>query len=194
MSNAREAAPQPFGYDAYCGGDAATVGAAERHFREAFCRSNAPPTVVQLTAERVDELNRVQQRVNAAISYGGTTTWDPLMMQGDCKTYAARKALELLERGWPASALRIATAFIDDGSSQQNSYHAVLLVDTDRGTMVLDSRYPTLRPWDELSYRWMTTQARGLGDKWVWLAADPGKVKIAMAPSTGDSAHPATDH
>lgn len=100
---------------------------------------------------------------------------------GDGKTYAARKALELLDRGWPASAMRIAPAFVDDGGRQQYVYHAVLFVDTDRGTMVLDSRQQTARRWSDLPYNWMTAQTRGRSDRWLRLAADPEKVRLALA-------------
>jgi predicted transglutaminase-like cysteine proteinase len=181
IAETAEAAPPPFGFDAYCRSSAGAATAAEQKFRDAFCRLDAPPGVVQLTPERAHELVEVQQHVNAAIAYRSTGTWNPLASEGDCKTYVARKELELLERGWPPGAMRIATAFIDDGSRQQFFYHAVLLVHTDHGTLVLDSRRRRPSRWDELPYIWVTVQARGDSAHWVRLAADPAALKTALA-------------
>jgi predicted transglutaminase-like cysteine proteinase len=176
-----EAAAPPVGFNAYCRSSAGRATAAEQRFHDAFCRLDAPASVVPLTAERAHELVEVQQNVNAAIAYRSTGTWNPLASEGDCKTYAARKELELLERGWPAGAMRIVTAFVDDGSRQQFFYHAVLLVQTDRGTLALDSRRRRPSWWDELPYIWMTAQARGDSAHWVRLAADPAAVTTALA-------------
>lgn len=184
VTEAAEAA-QPFGYATYCAGASRKEAQAEQQFRDSFCHSNAQSNVVHMTPDRARELEEVQKTVNAAITYGATTVWDPLAARGDCKTYAARKELELLGRGWPAGALRIATAFVDDGSRQQNVYHAVLLADTDQGTIVLDSRQSAPRRWEDVSYIWMTAQTAGRGDRWVRLAADPAKVRIALAANTG---------
>jgi predicted transglutaminase-like cysteine proteinase len=177
-------APQPFGYAEYCAGSPQAKAPAEQRFRDAFCRPSAR-TVVQMTPDRRRELEEVQSSVNATIVYSPTTAWDPLAARGDCKTYAARKELELLDRGWPAGALRIATAFVDDGGRQQYVYHAVLLADTDQGTIVLDSRQATPRRWEDVSYIWMTAQTAGRGDRWVRMAADPAKVRIALAANAG---------
>jgi predicted transglutaminase-like cysteine proteinase len=170
----------PFGFADYCDAGPRPT-AAEQRFSEAFCHPEVSAIVVQLTPEREQELADVQQSVNAAITYHVATTWDPYASQGDCKTYSARKELELLSRGWPASAMRIATAFVDDGSRQQFAYHAVLLIATDHGTMALDSRRRRPARVQELQYIWMTEQSRGNGPDWVRLAADPAAVKAAMA-------------
>jgi predicted transglutaminase-like cysteine proteinase len=170
----------PFGFADYCDGGVRPT-AAEQRFSKAFCHPEVSTVVVQLTPERERELADVEQSVNAAIIYHVTTTWDPTASQGDCKTYSARKELELLSRGWPAGAMRIATAFVDDGSRQEFIYHAVLLIVTDHGTMVLDSRRPRPAHLEDLRYIWMTEQSRGNGAGWVRLAADPAAVKAAMA-------------
>lgn len=175
-------AAQPFGSAADC--VAARGEATATRFWDDFCRSTPPPATVALTTERYRELEEVQRKVNAAIAYGTTTSWNPLARNGDCKTFAARKSLELLDRGWPAGALRIATAFVNDNSREQLAYHAVLLVDTDRGTIVLDNRQRRPRPWRELSYIWMTAQARSGNGGWSRLPSDPVEVKMALAANT----------
>ncbi|MDB5410845.1 MAG: hypothetical protein JWL84_5757 [Rhodospirillales bacterium] len=192
VDTAQPASP-PFGFGEYCRSAETSVGPAEQQFHAAFCHREAPPRVVRLTPERAHELVQVQEQVAATITYRSTTTWNPLASEGDCKTYVAQKELQLLARGWPAGALRIATAFVDDGSPQQFIYHAVLLVDTDRGTLVLDSRRPRLVWWDQLRYIWMTAQAHDGSQRWVRLPADAAAVKTALA-AYGQHAEPGGGH
>jgi predicted transglutaminase-like cysteine proteinase len=185
-----DAAPQPFGSAADCAAAQQMQGGAAQAFWDDFCHPAAAreAAVVTLTPERYRELEDVQHDVNAKIAYASTVSWNPLAGAGDCKTFVARKALELLERGWPAGALRIATAFVNDHSPQQLEYHAVLLVDTDRGTLVLDSRQRAPRPWRQVSYIWMTAQARGASagktSGWTRLPADPTQVEMALAAAS----------
>jgi hypothetical protein len=63
-----------------------------------------------------------------------------------------------MEMGWPAEALRMATAVDERGE-----LHAVLTVDVAtptgrRATYVLDNRFVDVEPWQELSYRWLERQ------------------------------------
>jgi hypothetical protein len=44
---------------------------------------------------------------------------------------------------------------------------------------------------EDLSYIWMTAQAAGRGDRWVRLAADPAKVRIAVAANNNGGIGPA---
>jgi predicted transglutaminase-like cysteine proteinase len=175
------AAPQPFGSTADC--TPAHQDGAAQAFWDDFCHPAAAQATVALTPERYRELEGVQHDVNAAIAYTATVSWNPMVSAGDCKTFAARKEMELLNRGWPAGALRLATAFVNDNSREQLAYHAVLLVDTDRGTLVLDNRHRMPQPWREVSYIWMTAQARGSGETsgWSRLPADPAQVQMALA-------------
>jgi predicted transglutaminase-like cysteine proteinase len=172
-------APAPFGVADYCRDAGGRGDPQDLSFRQSVCSGAPRPAVAVLTPERRRDLEEVQTEINAAIGYRPTTTWDPLAAEGDCKTYSARKELELLRRGWPAGALRIATAFVRDGRYRYQ-YHAVLLVDTDRGTLVLDNRHDAPLPWDETAYIWMTAQAPGRAG-WIRLRADPAEVALALA-------------
>lgn len=172
-----QAAPQPFGSAAYC---ASTPAAAEAPFWQAFCQADAPATVATLTRDAWNQLEQVQDEVNSSLTYSPTVSWDPLASAGDCKTATARKALELLDKGWPPGALRVATAFVDDHSYQQLAYHTVLLVDTDHGTIVLDSRRSEPAAWQDVSYIWMTAEVPGGKGAWTRLPADPREVQMAM--------------
>lgn len=176
-SNAAQPAPQPYGAAAYCSQQPAD---ASLRFWNAFCQAKDAPTAVSLTDQTWGELQDVQTMVNRALPYSSTSSWDPLAAAGDCKTATARKELELLDRGWPAGALRVATVFVNDHGPQQLAYHSVLLVDTDRGTIVLDSRQADPQPWENLPYIWMTAEMPGTGGSWSRLPADPRDVQMAM--------------
>ena len=174
------AAPVAFGHAEYCAAAAARDDARDRQFRAAFCNGSGEGEVVELTDERKRNLELVQSKVNRAVAYRATRSWDPLASEGDCKTYAARKELELLALGWPAGALRIATAFVDDKGPHANEYHAVLLVDTNSGTFVLDNRYERPRRWEDLPYVWISARAtRAM--TWARLPADERAVSVALA-------------
>lgn len=103
------------------------------------------------------DLVEVQEAVNADVRYrcdlslyGKLDHWArPVGGQGDCEDYALEKLARLEARGWPRATLRLATCWTELGE-----YHAVLTVDTDHGTYVLDNRYPRPVPWDEVPYRW----------------------------------------
>ncbi|HEY5409194.1 MAG TPA: transglutaminase-like cysteine peptidase, partial [Caulobacteraceae bacterium] len=108
-------------------------------------RSNA--VVVPLTDETMGQLNLVNHLVNQLITfapdnvvYGKDDYWaEPLEEQagpkrGDCEDYVLEKRRALLVRGIPAAALSIAVV-----RTRRGEGHAVLLVVTDRGELVLDS-------------------------------------------------------
>jgi predicted transglutaminase-like cysteine proteinase len=175
---ANEPAPSPFGMPSYC----STTPKPKAHlFWQAVCRNTALPTKIALTTQRWTDLQKIEADVNDSLSYAVAESWDPLVSAGDCKTAAARMELELLERGWPAGALRLATAFVNDENNDQFSYHSALLVDTDHGTVVIDSRHHEPLPWTRVAYVWMTVELPGSQGKWARLPADPSAVRTAMA-------------
>lgn len=113
------------------------------------------------------EVNRRPYRVDMDL-YGKPDHWTPIgPAGGDCEDFALRKQAELVAKGWPLRCLRLATCWVETGG-----YHAVLTVDTDRGTYVLDNRHPEPMPWDlltRLGYRWDRRQAAE-GRGWVKVA------------------------
>jgi predicted transglutaminase-like cysteine proteinase len=170
-------APKPAGAGDYC---AAMPAAGAQPFWDNFCQDDAAPVTVALTPEGWNELASIQNQVDGSITYGSTSSWDPLASVGDCKTYSAATALALLQRGWPAGALRIATAFVNDGSAQQGASHAVVLVDTDKGTIVLDSRQAGPLPWESLSYIWLSAEVPGGQGNWNLLTTDVAQLRGAL--------------
>jgi predicted transglutaminase-like cysteine proteinase len=170
-------APKPVGASDYC---AVTPAASAQPFWDNFCQGDAAPVTVALTPERWNELASIQQQVDGSITYSSSSSWDPLASVGDCKTYSAATALALLQQGWPAGAIRVATAFVNDGSAQQGASHAVVLVDTDKGTIVLDSRQAGPRPWESLDYIWLSAEVAGGHGNWNLLNTDVAQLRMAL--------------
>lgn len=137
---------------------------------------NLLPAIFTLEAFSSDFLRKVQRDVNFNTpylsdnkQYGEQDRWAlPTDDGGDCEDYALKKRRLLIEWGWPAGSLRIATCW-----TELNEYHAVLTVETDRGTYVLDNRYNTVQRWADLPYKW---HARVVPGGWFWRVLNPPSV------------------
>jgi len=94
--------------------------------------------------------------------------WQTLetLSEGDCEDFALTLRAALRQRfpGYEAAFL-IATAY-----TETNSYHAVLSIETDQGTIVCDNRFPQCAPWDSFPYRWKLREVSG-SHHWENLAA-----------------------
>ena len=122
-----------------------------------------------LTDARWKQLRGINSRVNRDIRYvtdmelyGKRDYWTIVegVGQGDCEDYALTKQFRLKKLLWPASSLRIATCWVET-----KQYHAVLTVDTNKGTYVLDNRYKRVMAWGDLPYRWHKRQKPG---EYMW--------------------------
>jgi predicted transglutaminase-like cysteine proteinase len=142
-------------------------------------RRQAEGQVVSWDALRslVTDTNRyvngaIRQRDDIAI-YGRADYWAlPLAegnpkREGDCEDYVLEKRHALIRAGVPAQALSIAIV-----ETPYREIHAVLLVSTDRGEMVLDNLRPEVLPWRQVGYRWRQRQVAGAADMWVNVASD----------------------
>ncbi|WP_319410672.1 transglutaminase-like cysteine peptidase [uncultured Cohaesibacter sp.] len=148
----------PAGHVYYCAGH---PSACNRHGQGA----------VTLSQQSWDQLLEVNASVNRSIQAkpdGQIDEWSAYVPEGDCEDYALTKQQELLRKGWPSDALLLTTAFLEDGT-----YHAVLLVRTDRGEFILDNLKPTILPWQEVHYRWNKRQAVGNPQIWQRVAGAP---------------------
>lgn len=107
-----------------------------------FCMNNraecAPSSsvVVEYSPAMAAKLNQVNSSVNSSIKPKAdkTETWSVNVSAGDCEDYALTKRKRLIAAGVPAGALRMATLRTADGVA-----HAVLVVKTTAGDMVLDN-------------------------------------------------------
>ncbi|MDB5554890.1 MAG: transglutaminase-like cysteine peptidase protein [Rhizobium sp.] len=130
----------------------------------AECAKASGPAAVKLTASAMEELQTVNGDVNAQIVAQDDTendTWTLFPRFGDCDDFAVSKRHELIARGWPAPALRLAI-----GVTPENEGHMVLVARTSRGDLVLDNRDDRVKPWQDADLTWRSIQS--LDDPHVW--------------------------
>jgi len=114
------------------------------------------------------DVNRRVRRGSDARLYGVADFWSAPQgrdARGDCEDYVLAKRRELIAQGFPAEALSIAIV-----TTAWDESHAVLLVATDEGEMVLDNLTPRISRWDRVNYRWGERQAPGKVFDWVRMA------------------------
>jgi predicted transglutaminase-like cysteine proteinase len=130
-----------------------------------YCVSNAGdcakgdgPSRIDVDSRLLRELRRVNTQVNRAIEPSsdipGEDSWEADVSSGDCEDYVLTKRKRLIELGWSASALRIAVTY-----TPTNSGHAVLVVSTSRGDLVLDNRHNSVLDWRDTDLRWQKIQS-----------------------------------
>jgi predicted transglutaminase-like cysteine proteinase len=159
------------------------VGAAD--FCKRFtsdCRMN--PTVVEdvkLTASAWQQLLDVNSYFNTTIVpetdlqlYHVEEYWTYPHGFGDCEDIALAKRKQLIAAGWPASALLMTVAKEADGEG-----HAVLMVRTDRGDMILDNQDSTIRDWKDSPYHFLKRQSQANAGVWVAIADERPAVIVA---------------
>ncbi len=100
------------------------------------------------------KLRRVNNTVNATmrpVHDGAVDVWTANASQGDCEEFALAKRERLIREGVPASSLRLAYVRTQSGIG-----HAVLVVMTSRGEMVLDVLTHKIKPLSQSGYRLMS--------------------------------------
>lgn len=153
----------------------------------ADCKSDpAETTMVELTADSLESMQRVNRDVNLSImpvaksdpvTHGG---WTISPTSGDCNDYAVTKRHELLQKGLPAKALRLAVV-----KTQSGIGHLVLVVSTSKGNLVLDNLTETIVPWQLTKYQWMKIQSSA--DARYWFEIKPrGMVLSQVDRNTAD--------
>lgn len=147
-----------------------------------FCRK-APAECVQVrgSAEPValtetlwEKLVSVNEHVNIDVRpvsdqelYHREELWAYPQGAGDCEDYVLEKRRELMSAGWPESELLIAVVRKADWEG-----HAVLLVRTDRGDLILDNLVGEIRLWDVTPYVYIKRQSTLDNQRWVALQDD----------------------
>lgn len=123
---------------------------------------------VELTKQKRTELQRINAEINTAIAYvsetAGEDEWKLNPASGDCDDYAVTKRQRLLRAGWPSGALRIATARTPNGIG-----HAVLVISTTQGDLVLDNRTNVVKPWKAVDLKWIKIQSHENPRVWLKL-------------------------
>jgi predicted transglutaminase-like cysteine proteinase len=127
-----------------------------------FCKRNAREcdlsgqNILKHNEKLAMELQRINEEVNDDILftldpdlYEEEEYWSyPILGKGDCEDNALEKRRRLVAMGYPRGALRMATAF------HENLYyaHALLLVETDKGTFALDQDNEKVVIWHQAPY------------------------------------------
>lgn len=158
------------------------VGASE------FCKAHrseckANPRAVQamgLSEARWNELVQINNVVNAAVVaitdedyYKVAEYWAYPDGYGDCEDFALAKRKALIEAGWTPSTLLMTVVRESKGTG-----HAVLMVRTDRGDLVLDNQDGRVLLWNETPYQFLKRQSQADAGQWVDLV-DPRTTFVA---------------
>jgi predicted transglutaminase-like cysteine proteinase len=131
------------------------------------CRSFGH-SVVQLDDTKKRQLASINRQVNRQIretrdkgTHGWADTWTLAPESGDCEDFALTKRAELIARGWPSRALRMAV-----GKTNWGEGHAVLVVRTNEGDMVLDNLTGSVVPWQKSGLIWLKIQSHINAKQW----------------------------
>lgn len=114
-------------------------------------------------------VNRSIRRASDDAQYGRAEYWtapEGRGATGDCEDYVLAKRRALLDAGVSPQALSIAVV-----RTRRGEMHAVLLVATPEGEVVLDNLSPWVVPWTEAPYEWRERQVAGSPERWVRAAA-----------------------
>lgn len=125
------------------------------------CRSGDKSLAVVLNEETFALLEKVNRDVNRSIRPRADRAAGPLQdvwsiapREGDCEDYALTKRHKLLKAGWPSSALLLAVARTPSGEG-----HAVLIVRTNVGDIILDNLTGRIRSTREAGLHWVKIQS-----------------------------------
>lgn len=145
-----------------------------------FCRTHGAECGVNsqvveaetLTEARWQQLVSVNSTYNASIVpetdealYNVAEYWTYPDSAGDCEDFVLAKRRQLIEDGWNASALLMAVVRESNGNG-----HAVLMVRTDRGDLVLDNQDGRILLWNDTPYQFVKRQSQTNSAEWLGIA------------------------
>ena len=152
------------------------VGASDfcRRDRDA-CRPNAHVVEVEtLTQASWTQLTSVNDNVNASVVpetdedlYHTAEYWTYPDGRGDCEDIALEKQRQLINDGWDPSTLLMPVERERDGNG-----HAVLMVRTDRGDLILDNQNGKVLLWNDTNYEYVKRQSQADAGKCVGINDD----------------------
>jgi predicted transglutaminase-like cysteine proteinase len=148
------------------------IGHAEfcANHREECSANGSVREAIELDEALWEQLVSVNKRMNAEIvpitdadRYKVGEFWTyPENGYGDCEDYALAKRRELIREGWDPSTLLMAVVRESNGAG-----HAVLMVRTDRGDLVLDNQVGAVKLWNETNYQFIKRQSQQNAGEWV---------------------------
>src|SRR5438067_1873847 len=144
-----------------------------------FCRrykgecdgGDLPPVKLTLGGEAWDTLRSINELVNAAIEpmsdsdhWNVEDRWDyPDDGKGDCEDYVLLKRKLLIGRGFPRQTLLVTVVY----RPEDQEGHAVLLVKSDAGDLILDNRRDIILLWNDTGYTFLKRQSAENQNRWV---------------------------
>ncbi|SPF76266.1 hypothetical protein ALP8811_01268 [Aliiroseovarius pelagivivens] len=109
------------------------------------------------------QINRSTPAIEDSQQYGEAERWAmPTSRGGDCEDYALAKKRALIGKGIDPQRLLIATVL-----DRSRRPHAVLIVRTDEGDMVLDNVTNSIRNWRDTRYVFLRMQDPKRPSRWV---------------------------
>jgi predicted transglutaminase-like cysteine proteinase len=133
---------------------------------------------VQMSEKIWKAYNEVNTKVNRDILpmsdqelYGKPEHWTYPTTAGDCEDYLLLKKRMLQQRGFEPQKMRIAVVL-----QEQDKGHAVLVVRTNEGDYVLDSRRNEILLWHETGYRFLKWQSAEDPKVWLSLVDEPSSL------------------
>ena len=146
------------------------IGAAEfcKTHREDCGPSAGAVDVEPLTEAGWRQLVAINDAINTSVVpvtdsdlYRVTEFWTYPAGSGDCEDFALEKRRQLIANGWNPSALLMTVVRQQNGEG-----HAVLMVRTDRGDLVLDNQDGLVRLWNETPYQFLKRQSQANAGEW----------------------------
>lgn len=110
-------------------------------------------------------VNRAFHPINDQQFHGVSDYWTLPTSGADCEDYVLYKRARLIDAGWPEEAVLIAVVL-----SPVEGYHAVLILRTDQGELVLDNLRDEVLEWRETGYEWVIRQSTE--DPRLWVEID----------------------
>jgi predicted transglutaminase-like cysteine proteinase len=138
----------------------------------AECRVDlTEPESITLTPAILAQIVAVNRDVNAAVRavpdqahWGVEDRWDyPDDGIGDCEDIQLLKRKLLAAQGLPRRAMRMTVVVDETGAG-----HAVLMVRTDQGDLILDNKRNAVLPWTRTGYTFVKREGSS-GTAWVWI-------------------------
>jgi predicted transglutaminase-like cysteine proteinase len=139
------------------------------------------PETIPLTPQALALITGINKRVNDAISpvtdqehWGVQDRWDyPDDGMGDCEDIQLLKRKLLVDQGLPRRALRM-TVVID----KKGEGHAVLMVRTSKGDLILDNARDAVLQWRQTGYHFVKREG---ADGRTWVSLDGGGASVVTA-------------
>ena len=108
------------------------------------------------------KVNRQTRAISDQTQYGREEHWTlPSARGGDCEDFVLLKKKTLIEHGVASQNLLIATVL-----DRRMASHAVLILRTPRGDVVLDNLNKDIRPWKSTGYTFLKLQNPTAQNRW----------------------------